>query len=108
MSRWNDARSLNNRPTYVGGTGSISCLGLTPEEGADAEARRGPLGFSEVRLPGGDIRHLFDESRVDTLDEPTVDGRFDPWFDPWGEALWTARDLLTDLAVKHFDARRRA
>lgn len=72
MARWEHQLHAERRSSYVGGTGSISCLAIPEDEARAAAERKGPLGFSSAVLP-----------RLEPL----------PDREDLGECAWTARDL---------------
>lgn len=70
----------------VGGTGSISCLGLTTEEGLEAERRRGPLGFHTALE---EATRAAVAARAEETERLVVAA-----LTAAGEAAWTARDTF--------------
>jgi hypothetical protein len=79
---WRDG---DTRYAYVGGTGSISCLGLTEEQGLAAERRRGPLGFHTVQ----EATRAAVAARAEKVEALVVKA-----LAAAGEAAWTARDTF--------------
>jgi hypothetical protein len=68
------------------GTGSISCLGITAEDGAAAEARRQPIGFhSIVHEVARDALAEESRRREALVEQALADA---------GECGWTARDTF--------------
>lgn len=84
MRRWRDSDA-----TYVavGGTGSISCVGITEGDAAEAASRRAPLGF---RAEVAELREGIRRERREAVDASILSGSARP---DWGEASWTAPDL---------------
>lgn len=82
---WSSPQRLESQDARVGGTGSISCRGITEDQAAEADARRGPLGFSRSESPL-ELRVIRDSP--DDWDKIVQEARAE-----WGEADWTARDL---------------
>lgn len=80
MWRDGDARSA-----YVGGTGSISCRGITEEQASEAESRRGPLGFATATEALQEVVSKELSRRAAAVEVMVRD---------LGECVWTARDLV--------------
>lgn len=90
--------------TRVGGTGSISTLGITEDDAAAAAKRRGPLGFAAAQAPAPAIYGIVGAPSSPGFDILVADAvrvqlaaryeRVERDLRDIGECLWTARDTI--------------